>query len=92
MVETEIIIALGIFLGCLSRAILPFFRKKAEAVEAGKNIRWEGRYTWTIIFAVFVAMISAFLIMPSFQMQDGYVFPMAFAYGWATQDIVNKVA
>ena len=88
----EIIGGLGIFLGCLSRAILPFFRKKAEAAESGTDVRWEGRFTWTIVFTVFVAVVSTFLIMPSFQIPDGYIFPMAFAYGWAAQDIVNKVA
>jgi len=92
MLEIEVLAALGIFFGCLARAVLPFFRKKAAAVKAGEQVKWEGRYVWTIIFAVFVSIIATMLILPSFQIPAAYAFPAAFLYGWAAQDIVNKVA
>jgi hypothetical protein len=92
MTEIEVIAALGIFFGCLSRAILPFLRKKAEAVKAGQQVKWEGRYVWTIIFTLFVAMISTMLLLPTFNIPSEYIFPYAFTFGWAAQDIVNKVA
>ena len=84
--ETEIIAGVGIFLGCLARAVLPFFHKKAEAAKNGADVKWERRYSWTIIFAVFVAVIATMMILPTFQV------PTAFIYGWAAQDIINKVA
>lgn len=90
--ETEIIVALGIFFGCLARAILPFLKKKSEAAKAGQQVKWEGRYVWTLIFTLFVAMITTMLLLPTFKIPAEYVFPYAFIFGWASQDIVNKVA
>lgn len=91
MTEIEVIAGLGIFLGCFSRAVLPFFRKKAAAVKTGEQVKWEGRYVWTLLFAIFVSMIATMLILPSFQIPTAYAFPAAFLHGWAAQDIVNKV-
>lgn len=92
MLEVEVIATLGIFFGCLSRAILPFLKKKSEAVKAGQQVKWEGRYVWTLIFALFVAMITTMLILPTFNIPSESIFPIAFTFGWASQDIVNKVA
>jgi uncharacterized membrane protein YbjE (DUF340 family) len=90
--DTEIIIALGIFLGCLLRAILPYLKKKHEAVQAGQQIQWESRYVWTLCFTLVVSLITTILIIPTFQIPLENAFPLAFAFGWASQDIVNKVA
>lgn len=92
MYEVEIIAALGIFFGCLARAILPFLKKKAAAVKAGQQVKWENRFTWTLIFDLFVAMITTMLILPMFQIPTEFVFPYAFTFGWASQDMLNKVA
>lgn len=88
----EVVVGVGIFLGCFARAMFPFFRKKAEAAERGEAIRWEGRYLWTIIFAFFVSFVTTMMLLPGFQIPSGFVFPAAFLEGWAVQDIVNKVA
>ena len=91
-IPTEVLVGLGIFLGCFARAMLPFFHKKAEAAKANQPVKWEGRYLWTIIFAVFVSFIATMMILPTFQAPAYYVFPSAFLHGWAAQDIINKVA
>ena len=91
-IPIEVVAGFGIFLGCLARAVLPFFRKKAEAVKANESVKWEGRYLWTIIFAVFVSFIATMMVLPSFQIPAQYLFPSAFLHGWAALDIVNKVA
>lgn len=91
MIETEILAALGIFSACLARTVIPFLRKKAEAVEKGQIVKWENRFLWTLIFAIFVSIVSTMLILPAFEIPSSFVFPMAFAYGWAAQDITNKV-
>lgn len=88
----EVIAGVGIFLGCFARAMFPFFRKKAEAAKNAEVVKWENRYLWTIIFAVFVSVITTFTILPGFQIPTEFVFPGAFLEGWAVQDIVNKVA
>ena len=88
----EIIATAGVFLGCLSRALLPFFKKKHKAVEEGKDIRWEGRYVWTIVFAIIASFITTMLILPSFEMPSANIFPFAFGFGWAAQDVINRIA
>lgn len=92
MYEVEILAALGIFFGCLSRTILPFLKKKYEAVKAGQQVKWENRYIWTLLFDLFVAMITTMLLLPTFKIPVEYLFPYAFTFGWASQDIVNKLA
>jgi hypothetical protein len=93
-IPIELVAGFGIFLGCFGRAMLPFFRKKAECVKAGDHVgcKWQRRYLWTIIFAVFVSFIATMMILPSFQIPPQYLFPNAFFHGWAAQDIINKVA
>jgi len=92
MIEIEVLAALGIFFGCLGRAILPFLKKKAEAAKSDEVVRWEGRYVWTIIFAIFVSIITTMLVLPSFQIPSSYIFPIAFALGWGSQDMINRIA
>lgn len=92
MTEIEVIAALGIFFGCLSRAILPFLKKKYQAADNDEDFKWENRYVWTIIFTLFVALITTMLLMPTFSIPKESAFPAAFIFGWASQDIVNKVA
>lgn len=92
MTEVEIIAMLGIFFGCFARTILPFLKKKYEAAKTGQEIKWENRYIVTVIFTLFVAMTTTMLILPAFQIPSEGIFPVAFTFGWASQDIVNKVA
>jgi hypothetical protein len=89
---TEVMIVSGIFLGCLMRALFPFLKKQKEATEAGKPIKWESRYIWTLIFGVAVSVIATMFILPSFAIPVEYIFPTAFLEGWAAQDILNKIA
>lgn len=91
MYEVEVLAALGIFFGCFARAFLPFLRKKTEEAKAGQQVKWEHRYTWTLIFDIFVAMITTMLLLPSFPIPIESIFPTAFIFGWASQDIVNQV-
>jgi hypothetical protein len=88
---TEIAIASGLFLGCLARALLPFLKKQAEAGERGEVIRWEKRYTWTIVLAVVVSMVAAVLIFPTIDIPNSNVFPLTFAIGWGSTDMLNTL-
>ena len=92
MTEIEVLAALGIFFGCLSRTILPFLKKQNQAAKENTQLVWDKRYVWTIILTLFVAMISTMLLLPSFQIPTQYAFPLAFAYGWAANDMINRVA
>lgn len=90
--ETEIIVAIGIFLGCFLRSFLPWLKKKSQAAKAGQQVKWENRYVWTLVFNLVVALIATILILPTFQVPSEYIFSFAFTFGWASQDIVNKIA
>lgn len=90
MIPVELLAAGGLFLGCFARAILPFLKKKYQETD-DVAIRWEGRYTWTLVFALFASFVVAVLLFPSFDIPDTNAFPLAFAMGWTSQDIINMM-
>jgi hypothetical protein len=89
-IPVEVAAALGLFMGCLARALLPFFKKKYQ--EAQPSLRWENRYTWTLIFSVFMSFVAATFLLPTFEIPATNVFPLAFIMGWSSLDIVNGLA
>ena len=88
---TELAAAGGIFLGCLARALFPFFKKQHQAAERGKDLKWQARYAWTIAFVILVSFIATTMLVPSFEIPATHVFPIAFTTGWAAQDIINML-
>lgn len=88
---TDIMIVAGIFLGCLSRALFPFLKKKKEAAEQGLTLKWETGYIWTLLFGIVISVIATMFILPTFQVPLEYIFPAAFLEGWAAQDIINAL-
>jgi len=89
-VPPEVAAALGLFMGCLARAVLPFLKKKYPEAEAG--IRWQNRYTWTLVFSIFMSFVAATFLLPAFEIPANNVFPLAFIMGWSSLDIVNGLA
>jgi hypothetical protein len=89
-IPVEVAAALGLFMGCLARALLPFFKKKYQ--EDQPSLRWEPRYTWTLIFSVFMSFVAATFLLPAFEIPSANVFPLAFVMGWSSLDIVNGLA
>jgi hypothetical protein len=87
----EIAVAIGLFFGCLCRTLLPFFKKQYQAAQEGKQVKWESRYTWTLIFALFTAFIAATLLFPTVEVPVVNAFPISFAVGWSAQDILNTI-
>lgn len=85
-IDHAILAGFGLFLGCFARAIFPFLKKKYEESNSGVAIKWEGRYTVTLLFALFASFIVTMLIFPTL---GDMAFPIAFATGWASQDVVN---
>ena len=91
-IPPEFIVVMGLFCGCLCRALLPFFKKQHKAAEAGENLRWERRYSWTLGFAIFTAFIAAMILLPTMQVPTVNAFPLSFIVGWSSQDILNEMA
>jgi hypothetical protein len=87
----ELAAGIGIFLGCLMRAILPFFKKRKEAIENGEDLKWKACYTWTIVISVATAFIATMIILPDFEIPTTNILPLSFALGWSSQDIINKL-
>lgn len=91
-IPPEVAAAMGLFLGSLARALLPFFKKKYQEADAGTTLRWENRYTWTLIFSVFISFVAATFLLPAFEIPATNVFPLAFIMAWSSLDIVNGLA
>lgn len=92
MGQYEIVAWLGIFTGCVCRAVLPFLKKQSKAGKNGDSLKWEARYTWTIVLTLVISFVSSMFLLPTFAIPETYIFPGAFVFGWTAQDIVNKVA
>ena len=89
-IPVEVAAALGLFMGCLARALLPFLKKKYQ--EPAPGLRWEGRYTWTLLFSIFMSFVAATFLLPAFEIPPDNVFPLAFITGWSSLDIINGLA
>jgi hypothetical protein len=91
-IPVELAAAMGLFMGCLARALLPFFKKKYQEADAGTSIRWENRYTWTLVFSTFMSFVAATFLLPTFEIPATNIFSLAFIMGWSSLDIVNGLA
>jgi len=91
----DILIFMGILLGCLARSLLPFMRKLRRAAEEGRVITWDHRYTATFLIAFFTASAVAFLTTPSISLTDPMspllVFCTAFAIGFGSNGVLNEL-
>ena len=78
----------SLFAGCFMRTIIPFLKKRKKAVESGEPLKWDNTFLITMIFGLAVSLVVAFISYPS--MGEATI-PIAFGFGWASQDIINKV-
>lgn len=91
-ISPEIIAFVGIVLACILRTALPY-RKKLKDVT---TLKFDLKYLTSCIIVVVIGTAAAILIFPAFPLPETstsyiYVFATAFAYGWASNDIVNKL-
>lgn len=85
---------LGVFLGVLSRTVLPYLRKRKEAREGGKELAFDIQYVQTALYSLVVSGIVTALIFPSYAVPSvpmPYVFCSSFAFGYSANDLVNEV-
>lgn len=87
----EIIAGLGIFTGCVARAVVPFLKKQLAAAKEGSDFRWKRQYTITIVLSLVIAVPTALFVLASFPIPETLIFPAGFMAGYASQDVVNKV-
>jgi len=91
-ISPEIVAFVGIVLACIGRTALPYWKKLKEA----GTLKFDVKYLVSCIGVVLVGTAAAVVIFPAFPIPETaesyiYVFATAFAYGWASDDIVNKL-
>jgi len=91
----EVLVFMGVLLGCLARSLLPFMRKLRKAAEEGRVITWDHRYTASFLAALLVASVAALLITPEVSlaspMSPLIVFCTAFAIGFSSNGVLNEL-
>ena len=92
----ELIIFLGVFLGCLARSLVPFMRKLGELAKEGKPLAWDHRYTASLIVAVFVGFVASMFVLPTAIVEHALgsgllAFCGAFLIGFGSNSIVNEI-
>jgi len=85
----------GLFLGVLSRTLLPYFRK----LKQGKIRKFNKKYLYTAIGSVIISVISVILLLPEYEIESGglhnsyegiKLFCSSFAFGFAWNSILNE--
>jgi len=88
---------LGLFLGVLSRTLLPYFRK----LKQGKIKKFNKKYLYTAIGSVIISFISVILLFPEYEIRsegihnfyEGIrIFCSSFAFGFAWNSILNETS
>jgi H+/Cl- antiporter ClcA len=86
---------LGIFLGVLSRTLLPFLRKLYQ----GKIKSFKKKYVYQGIGAFFLSLIFSFLVFPQYPLEveaqvdwltTFKLFCISFAFGFGFNSLINE--
>ena len=96
-------IYLGILLGVLFRALLPFFSKLIHAIEEGGTLEWEPRYTWICGLNLVIGLGGFFVACTSFNIPDISLvdvplinnlifFSVGFVYGQNQAEVLTRLA
>lgn len=88
----EIVAFVGIAFACILRTMLPYWKKLKDET----TLKFDLKYLASYVVVVVIGTAAAILILPAFPIPDTatsymYVFATAFAYGWASDDIINKL-
>jgi len=90
----EVLVFLGVLLGCLARSLVPFMRKLGKMAREGKALAWDHRYTASMAVSLFVGFVAAMFVAPAVPMGLGAgitAFCTAFIVGFGSNSVVNEV-
>lgn len=93
-IDSQAVAFIFVFLGILTRTLLPYLRKRKEAIAAGKTLAFDNGYIITAIYAIVISLVTTMLIFASFTIPETailYVAIASFTYGYTANDIVNEV-
>lgn len=89
-ISPELIAFVGILFACILRTTLPYWKKHKDE----STLKFNLKYLVSFIAVLLVGTGTAILIFPAFVIPETsylFIFTTAFAYGWASNDIVNKL-
>jgi preprotein translocase subunit Sec61beta len=89
-ISPEAVAFIGILVACILRTAIPYLYKHKD----DGTIKFKLSYLVSFFLVVIVGMVAALLLLPAFSIPDSSflsVFAAAFAYGWASDDIINKI-
>ncbi len=90
VITPEIVAFIGILLACLIRTAVPYLKKKKDDLA----LKFQLRYLVSFVVVVVIGFASAILLFPLFIIPESsyiYIFCAAFAFAWASNDIINKI-
>lgn len=94
MLDTQTIVYIAVFIGVLTRTLIPYLRKLKEAQEEGKTISFDVKYIYTAIVAVVTSVITAnvlIMVIPPELLANNGVKLFMFIFGWSFQHSSNDV-
>ncbi|RLI09366.1 hypothetical protein DRO32_00770 [Candidatus Bathyarchaeota archaeon] len=90
----EILVFLGVLMGCLARSLVPFMRKLGALAREGRSLSWDHRYTASLavsLFVGFVASMTVFQAVPAGLGGGITAFCCSFVIGFGSNSITNEL-
>jgi len=95
MGNTELVLAVAVFLGCIVRVMLPYLRKAKETGATG--LKFETKYIASALIAIIITIwtvVEAVGAMPTMAADAplALLISTGLVYGYAFQSFANKIA
>ncbi len=89
-ISPEAVAFIGILLACILRTTIPYVFKHKD----DNTINFQVKYVLSFVLVVIGGGVAAILVFPMFSIPATSllnVFALAFGFGWASDDILNKI-
>jgi len=90
----ELLVFLGVLMGCLARSLVPFMRKLGRMAKEGRSLAWDHRYTASLIVSLFVGFVASMMVLQNVPPGLGggmMAFCGSFILGFGSNSAVNEV-
>jgi len=93
-ITPELIVFLGVLLGCLARTLYPYLQKAKEATANKTELKFNWAYGATFGVAFFESLIVVLLLFTKVPIDSTlspiYLFISSFGWAYTTNDIANR--
>jgi uncharacterized Tic20 family protein len=93
-IDTQLLLWVAVFLGVLTRTIIPYLRKLREAQAVNKTLTFDVKFAITAFIAVVTSLVTANMLIasiPSELLETTGVQVFLFIFGWAFQHSSNDL-